>query len=559
MEQPTPNFNQLKFSKEIQKIIAKAGFVSPTPIQNRSIPQIFEHNDIFGLAQTGTGKTAAYLLPLMDKIYLSIKSLLPSEKDSEPTDPKKVLFENWETGNFILILVPTRELAGQVASFFKAFTGDTNLKISTIYGGTSYGKQKAELADKPEFVVATPGRLIDLYKDHFIDLKQVRGIVFDEADRMFDMGFKTEMRYILRRIREDRLFLLFSATLNLDVLNISYEFGASPVEINVSQDEVRADHVKDSILHLGEGEKPKFLLSLLKKYQTGQVVVFSNYKNNVQRIVAFLLKNNLDALGISSLISQSQREKVIAQMKSKEKKYILVATDVAARGLDIQDIAMVINYELPNDPETYIHRIGRTGRAGSEGIAFSFSSEKDVDSLMRIHDYLKKKLDVVWLEEDEIVEKYESFPRDSDLKKSYKNHTNRDSSKTQDKYKGSKPKYKSKSKSSSSSSDDSKSRKNGPKKTYRKKTKTYESDSKSDEQGANKTRARKSSYKGKKTNSKYEDRSSQKSDTRSTSKRVTNKTRTNKTRTNNTKSSGSNEGAISKVSKFIKGIFSKKS
>jgi ATP-dependent RNA helicase RhlB len=255
-------------------------------------------------------------------------------------------------------------------------------------------------------VVATPGRLIDLYKEHLVDLKQVRAVVFDEADRMFDMGFKDDMKYLLQRIPNDRQFLVFSATLNFDVLNTAYQFGANPVEVNISRDQAKAENVEDSIFHLGTEDKPKYLLSLMKLHQPKQCVIFSNFKNQIDPLVKFLRANKVPALGISSLLTQVQRNKVLQQFKEVNETQVLVATDVAARGLDIQGIDLVFNYELPQDCETYVHRIGRTGRAGQAGKAFSFVGDRDVDSLVRIEEYLKHKLNVSWLEDKDIITEF---------------------------------------------------------------------------------------------------------------------------------------------------------
>ncbi|MCB0407532.1 MAG: DEAD/DEAH box helicase, partial [Bdellovibrionales bacterium] len=266
-----------------------------------------------------------------------------------------------------------------------------------------------------DFIVATPGRLIDLYKEHIVDLTQVRAVVFDEADRMFDMGFKDDMKYLLKRIPKERQFLVFSATLNFDVMNTAYEFGADPVEVNISKDQAKAENVDDEIFHVGNDNKPSYLLSLLKQHEPRQLIIFSNFKRNVERIALFLNKNGYSALGISSLLTQAQRNRVMAQFKSESDRNILVATDVAARGLDVIGVDMVINYELPDDPENYVHRIGRTGRASSKGKAFSLVSDRDVEALARIEDYTRKKINSGWIEDEFLVTTYEAFPAERDL------------------------------------------------------------------------------------------------------------------------------------------------
>ncbi|OFZ20403.1 MAG: hypothetical protein A2Z20_08810 [Bdellovibrionales bacterium RBG_16_40_8] len=388
-------FTELGLHPDVQSGVEACQFIDCTPIQEAAIPHILAGRDIAGLAQTGTGKTAAFVLPLIDRILRAREA------------------QTWRQTNFVLVLVPTRELAEQVYDHVTMYGAKANVKAIAIYGGTSYEGQKAALKGGVDFVVATPGRLIDLYKEHLVDLSLVRAIVFDEADRMFDMGFKDDMKYILRRVPQDRHFLVFSATLNFDVLNTAYEFGANPVEINVSRDQAKAENVVDAIFHVGHGDKPKFLLSILQKYKPQQVIVFSNFKHNVDRIAKFLSSNSVPAMGISSLISQSQRTRIMELFRAEgNNRNILVATDLAARGLDIKGVDMVINFELPDDAENYIHRIGRTGRAGASGHAYSMVCDKDVESLQRIENYLGHKLTVEWIDDAELVKEFKEFPRD---------------------------------------------------------------------------------------------------------------------------------------------------
>jgi ATP-dependent RNA helicase RhlE len=323
---------------------------------------------------------------------------------------EKRAFKDWKPQNFILILVPTRELAEQVQDNILKYSVDSGLKGFAIYGGTGYDKQKDALKNGVEFIVATPGRLIDLYKEHLVDLKQVRAVVFDEADRMFDMGFKDDMKFILQRIPRERQLLVFSATLNFDVLNTIYQFGSEPIEINISRDQAKAENVKDQIFHVGSEEKPQHLLSLLKAHNPKQAIIFTNFKMNVEKIAKFLTDNEIPAMAISSLITQAQRNRVIEQFKAENNLNILVATDVAARGLDIKGVDLVINYELPMDCESYVHRIGRTGRAGTTGSAFSLVGDKDIDSLSRIEEYLKHKIEIGYLENDQLIQEFKPFP-----------------------------------------------------------------------------------------------------------------------------------------------------
>lgn len=413
-------FEDLQLHPELNQSIQALGFSEMTPIQEQSIPSILQGRDLAGLAQTGTGKTAAFLIPLLERYLRSQRTEAMAEPTTEggaeaapastPENPRG--FANWTARNFFLILTPTRELAEQVQENVQKLGQAFGIKSFAIYGGTGYDKQKEALRNGLQFVVATPGRLIDLYKENLVDLKQVRAIVFDEADRMFDMGFKDDMKYILQRVPRERQFLVFSATLNFDVLNTAYSFGADPVEINISRDQAKAENVQDEIFHVGTDEKPQHLLSLLKLIQPKQAIIFTNFKNNVERIAKFLVDNQIPAVAISSLVSQAQRNHVIQLFKAENETNILVATDVAARGLDIKGVDLVINYELPMDAESYVHRIGRTGRAGTQGKAYSFVSDRDVDSMMRIEDYLKNKLTVGFLEDKDLIKEFSPFPRE---------------------------------------------------------------------------------------------------------------------------------------------------
>jgi superfamily II DNA/RNA helicase len=405
------NFAELGLDSQIIQAVDQLGYSLCTPIQEQTIPHLLDGKDISGLAQTGTGKTAAFLIPLMDRI---LKGRIPTEgmSDEDKAKLEARRFPDWRAQNFVLILVPTRELAEQVYENAVKLSEFSGLRAVSIYGGTSYEKQKEGLAMGVEFVVATPGRLIDLYKENVCDLKQVRAVVFDEADRMFDMGFKDDMKFILQRIPKERQVAVFSATMNFDVTNTLYQFGSDPVEIDVSRDQAKAENVKDWIYHCGQEDKARYLLSIFQKKNPKQAIIFSNFKNNVERISQFLSNNGIPAMGISSLLTQAQRNRVLEQFKAENEKNVLVATDVAARGLDIKGVDLVVNFELPQDSESYVHRIGRTGRAGAEGTAYSLVSDRDIESLGRIEEYLKHKLNVDWMEEAELITDFRPLPSD---------------------------------------------------------------------------------------------------------------------------------------------------
>ena len=328
-------FDRFNLHPKINERLKILGFTKPTKIQEKSIPLVQEGKDVSGLAQTGTGKTAAFLIPILQRLYTSTES---GEK-REGVNP----YDSWTPRSTILILVPTRELAEQVAANLNDLTFEGEVSFVKIYGGVPYEKQKKLLEKGATFVVATPGRLIDLYKDKFFDPAQVKCVVFDEADRMFDMGFKEDMKYLLDRVPKDRQFLVFSATLNFDVLRVAYEYGANPVEIEIDRSLPKTDQVQDEIFHVGYNEKPKFLLSLMKSKNYEQAIVFTNFVRNVPKIEKFLQSNGYKALGISSALSQSQRNKVMDNFRNCETN-VLVATDVAARGLDIENVDVVLKF-----------------------------------------------------------------------------------------------------------------------------------------------------------------------------------------------------------------------
>lgn len=404
------NFSDYGLHPKIKAAIEKLGYETPSKIQEKSIPIIQSGQDVAGLAQTGTGKTAAFLIPTLQRLYKTRK-----EEGHEEQHADVIPFENWGPRNQILVLVPTRELVEQVAQNLRDLAADKDFSYAAIYGGVPYEAQKKSLTDGVDFVIATPGRLIDLYKEKFFDPTQVRSVIFDEADRMFDMGFKDDMKFLLDRIPRDRQFLVFSATLNFDVLTVAYEYGSDPVEVEIDRSLPKTEQVKDEILHVGHDEKPKFLLSVLKDQEFDQAIIFSNFVRTVPKIEKFLRENGFKAAGLSSALSQGQRTQVMTKFKAGEIN-ILVATDVAARGLDIENVDLVMNFELPDDSENYVHRIGRTGRAGREGVAVSLVSEKDVAALDRLEIFLKSKLTIGWLDDSDLVTDFRRFPYSYDPK-----------------------------------------------------------------------------------------------------------------------------------------------
>ncbi len=409
-------FEELKLVPELLQAIRDQGIETCTDIQEKAIPLVLDNKDVSGLSQTGTGKTFAFLVPIIEKI-------LRSKRPDEVTDPdlKKRIFPEWKPSHFVLVLAPTRELVDQISEVCKKIGTPCGIRCASVIGGVDYEPQKKAIESGVDIVIGTPGRLLDLYNNHVIHFKHSRALVFDEADRMFDMGFKDDMVFILQRSPQERQILLFSATLNFDVLNTAYRFNSHPIELNVSRDQAKAVDVTDEIYHVGDEQKPAFLLSILRREKPKQAIIFSNFKHSVDRITDFLNDNELPAVGISSLLTQAQRDRVITQFKNQNEKNILVATDLAARGLDIKGVDLVINVEMPDDAENYVHRVGRTGRAGEKGKAFSLVSDKDLPALSRIEDYLKNKINIGWLEDADLIKEYKpvrsGHDRDSRIRK----------------------------------------------------------------------------------------------------------------------------------------------
>lgn len=419
----------------LEGILKVCQFKESTEIQEKVIPFVLKGKDVAGLSQTGTGKTAAYVIPVIERILRS-KALLSfpdnhvkgtnsvleessknasyaqdlswTKEESSRRDISSAPFPNWRGSSFVLVLVPTRELAIQVHGEIEKLGSTSSIVSVLLYGGISPEDQKKSLQREFDFVVATPGRLIDFCKEGLLSLNQVCAVIFDEADRLFDMGFKDDAKYVLRRISKKRQILVFSATLNFDVFNMMYSFGSNPIEVNMGRDSVKAENVEDKIFHVGEGEKPRYLLSLFKEgfFQkpVQQTIVFSNFKHNVERISRFLIQNHIPSTSISSLLTQKQRNDIVCAFRSNRGPNVLVATDVAARGLDIKGVDMVVNYELPDNPENYVHRVGRTGRAGALGLAFSLVSDLDLEALHRIEEYLSHKLTLGWLKDEDLVQ-----------------------------------------------------------------------------------------------------------------------------------------------------------
>lgn len=369
------SFSQLGLNPNILKAIEEQGYISPTPIQKQSIPIILEHHDVLAAAQTGTGKTAGFTLPLLE-----IMSKKPKHKEHKP---------------FIkaLILTPTRELASQVDENIKAYSKYLGLKTSVIFGGVGINPQKATLRRGVDIVVATPGRLLDHINQKTIDLSKVDFLVLDEADRMLDMGFIHDIKKVMAHIPKHRQTLLFSATFSKDIKKLSESLLNNPKHIEVARSNSLSEQVAQEVLYVNKEKKKNLLSFLIHTGDWEQVLVFTRTKHGSNRLCDFLNKCNIPSLAIHGGKSQGARTKALNEFKAKNIK-VLVATDIAARGLDIELLPHVVNYELPNVPEDYVHRIGRTGRAGNVGVALSLVCDEEAEYLEDIEKLTNTKIEV---------------------------------------------------------------------------------------------------------------------------------------------------------------------
>lgn len=364
-------FEDLSLSKSIQKAVFEEGYIEPTPIQEQSIPLVLSGRDLIGCAQTGTGKTAAFAIPIIHQLHRIVGS---SKKAKEIR---------------ALIVTPTRELAVQIGQSFDTYGKYTNLVQLTIFGGVSQIPQVDALRKGVDVLVATPGRLLDLHKQGFIDLDSLHTLVLDEADQMLDMGFINDVKKIVKLTPKNRQTLLFSATMPIAIRELAEMFLKDPAKVEVSPVSSTAENVEQRVYFVEKGEKRNLLYHLIKNENLSDVLVFSRTKHGADNVVKALRKKDIPAEAIHGDKSQNARQRVLDAFKNKEVG-VLVATDIAARGIDIDQLPFVINFDLPNIPETYVHRIGRTGRAGNEGVAISFCGKdehqywKDIQKLIKV-------------------------------------------------------------------------------------------------------------------------------------------------------------------------------
>jgi ATP-dependent RNA helicase RhlE len=366
------SFADLGLSAPLLRALADEGYTTPTPIQTKAIPHVLAGRDLFGCAQTGTGKTAAFALPLIDRMLAAPK----------PPAPRRCR---------VLVLAPTRELAAQIHESFKAYGRHARLKAAVIYGGVGQQQQSRAMMHGVDVLVATPGRLLDLVGQRLVDIRSVEYLVLDEADRMLDMGFIHDMRKIIAMLPADRQTLFFSATLPTEVRELADSMLRDPLEIRTAPRSTPAETVSQSVYFVAKREKKALLVKLLEEEATGRVIVFARTKHGADKLHRDLDKAGIRAAAIHGNKSQAQRERALAAFKS-PRPPVLVATDIAARGIDVDDVAHVINYELPHEPETYVHRIGRTGRAGQVGAAVSFCDVEEHARLDAIERLLKREI-----------------------------------------------------------------------------------------------------------------------------------------------------------------------
>ncbi|MCA0927398.1 DEAD/DEAH box helicase [Ruegeria profundi] len=368
------DFDMLGLAPALNDALKRANFSQPTPIQNKAIPLALEGHDILGLAQTGTGKTLAFGLPLID--HLLAQPGKPAPKAAKA-----------------LILAPTRELVNQIAESLRNLTKKTRLRVATVVGGQSIGKQISFLSRGTDILVATPGRLIDLMERGAVDLSSVRHLVLDEADQMLDMGFIHALRRIAPELGTPRQTMLFSATMPKQMEELSQAYLSNPQRVQVSPPGKAADKITQSVHFLSRAEKPGKLRDILSKDTDALTLVFARTKHGAEKLMKGLVEDGFNAASIHGNKSQGQRDRAIKAFRAGEIT-ILVATDVAARGIDIPGVAYVINYDLPEVPDNYVHRIGRTARAGREGEGIAFCAPDEVDQLRQIQKLMKIEIPV---------------------------------------------------------------------------------------------------------------------------------------------------------------------
>ena len=379
-------FSEFALTESLQESLVDNGFEYCTPIQAATLPFALQGMDVAGQAQTGTGKTAAFLLATVH--YLM----------ETPVDEDRV-------GPWAIVLAPTRELALQIHKDAEMLGRYTGLVFAAVYGGTGYESQRRVLEEGVDVIIGTPGRIIDFYKQKIFGLKSIEVVVLDEADRMFDLGFVSDIRFLLRRMPspDKRINMLFSATLSPRVMELAYEHMNNPKMVKIESEQITADKVVQSLFHVASNDKISLLIGMLNHHAPKRTLIFVNTKKAAETVTDYLLGNGFDAGVLSGDIPQNKRQRLLEQFQ-RGALPVLVATDVAARGLHIPDVSHVINFDLPQDAEDYVHRIGRTARIGASGDAISFACEEYVYSLPDIEDFIDQKIPIEPIDEQLLVE-----------------------------------------------------------------------------------------------------------------------------------------------------------
>lgn len=369
-------FEKLNIITPIMKALNIEGYTMPTPIQEQAIPIILEGKDLIGCAQTGTGKTAAFAIPLLQILH------------------KEKIDKNRSRSIRALILTPTRELAIQIGENVAAYGRYTGIKHAVIFGGVPQASQTKVLRSGVDILVATPGRLLDLMNQKYISLSNVKLFVLDEADRMLDMGFSHDLKKIIAQLPVTRQTLLFSATMQLEVMKMVDTILTNPIKVEVNPDSSTVNSIEQKVYFVNRNDKKSLLIKLLKNKSINSALVFTRTKHGADKVARDLAKAKIAAQAIHGNKSQVARQRALNNFKSKRTK-VLVATDIASRGIDVQELSYVINFDLPNVPETYVHRIGRTGRAGLSGTAVSFCDTEEKKYLRDIQKLISRKIAVV--------------------------------------------------------------------------------------------------------------------------------------------------------------------
>lgn len=373
-------FADLELSEAILKAVAEEGYETATPIQAKAIPHILAGRDMLGCAQTGTGKTAAFALPTLARLASSH----PRGSHSNSGRGRKIR---------VLVLAPTRELTSQIGESFHAYGRHTGLRHTVIYGGVGQNPQVRALRSGVDTLIATPGRLLDLMNQGYVDLSQVEILILDEADQMLDMGFIHDLRKIVSRVPTSRQTLMFSATMPTEIRQLAGAWLRDPAEVQVAPTATPIEKIEQSVYFVDKRNKPHLLSHFLLETARSRTIVFTRTKHGADQVVKHLIRVGLKAEAIHGNKSQAARQRALAQFKSSQPP-VLVATDVAARGLDIDDISHVVNYDLPIVPDMYVHRIGRTARAGAEGIAISFCARDERSQLQQIERLTRQRIRV---------------------------------------------------------------------------------------------------------------------------------------------------------------------